>query len=390
MIANLLDIVSIILLIGIIPYILRGVKDEGDKLPEKPSNKDVKIAILLPVKNPPPTFKKLLESLNLYTYNADVYIAYQGEKPSIDTWEYQNIKLYIIEGGEEEHYRGKIGNLKRLLDNIELEMYDYIIFIDDDIIVHRNWLKTLTSLASKKGVSTGYRLYLPVKRSVGAILKSIWNLYTLDTIYSSRERIVWGGSACFRDDAIEKNELYKLWRGAVSDDVAFTYIARCKYDIGFNEKALVISLSSDGFKEAVDFIIRQQRIVYIYNKWLWLKGVLTHLLINILFILLITNVSLVVLNPYAITSYIKSLAITGIFTSYVYRNHFRLKRIKLQINGKYVEDFKRLLTYNMIFTPFFLIIQLYLLLLSIGRRINWRGTTYILPTEDELGYKECK
>ncbi len=388
MINLLLDIVFILILLAITVNILKGVKDVGDEISEIPTRG--RALIILPTKEPPETFNKLVEQLIKYTKDAELYIVYQGGKPPLNIESPpSNIKIEVLEGMEDNDYKGKIGNIVTILRRIDISRYRYLIIIDDDILIHPRWFTYLTSLAEYKDFSTGYRVYLPIKNRLGSILTSLWNLYTLDTIYNREERIVWGGSTCIKTEAVKTSTLMRLWRRAVSDDVPLTYLARCRKGIGFNENTLVPSPSLHTLKDAINFIIRQQRIVYVYNKTLWLKGVLIHLFINLITAIALVNLITIIYTGIHILSLIKLLGIVTVFLSYTLKNHFRLRRYQEIFGSDQMRYLNRLKLYNLLFTPLILILQLYLLLLSRGREILWRGRKYILPTMEELGYSEC-
>jgi len=126
------------------------------------------------------------------------------------------------------------------------------VFIDDDIVPHEKWIRSLIH-SCREGVSTGYRVYIP--REAPLIL-SLWSIYSLDTML---------------------RRLLEMWRGAVSDDVAYTYLARERgVEIGFSLYSLVRNIGIERLGEALSFIIRQQRIVYVYSRWLWRRGVAYH------------------------------------------------------------------------------------------------------------------
>ena len=388
MINLLLDIIFILIIVGATINILRGIGYRGDKT----SNMGVKgkTLMILPTKNPPKSIRELITQILKFTRDVDLYIVYQGRRPDIKLDEVpRDIKIEMLKGVEDSDYIGKIGNIVTILRKVDISSYRYMIIIDDDILLHPRWFKALTFLAEDKGFSTGYRIYLPSKNSVGPILTSLWNLYTVDTIYSIEDRIVWGGSACIKTEAVNKETLLKLWRKAVSDDVPLTYLARCKEGIGFNEDTLVPSLSIHTLKEALEFIVRQQRIVYVYNRGLWLKGVLIHLFLNILALIGLINILEVIFNGATTHSIVKIVGILALFLTYTLKNHVRLGRYRRIFGWEISQYINRLKIYNLLFTPLLLILQLYLLLASRGREIMWRGSRYTLPTMEELGYSEC-
>lgn len=385
MINQVIDIIFISILLGVTLNIIRYIGYTGDEV------KDIDVKgrtlIIIPVKNPPDSLSLLIKQLTMYLTDSDIFIAYQGEKPNIVYNDLDgDVNINIIKGVETPEYIGKIGNIVTILKSVDITKYKYIIFLDDDIYIHPRWFNTLKNLSEYTGFATGYRVYIPMKSGLGSVMVSVWNLYSLDTIYNSKERIVWGGSACLRIDKVDINMMLRLWRRGISDDVPLTYLARSMGGIGFNELTLVPSPSYHGLKDALEFIIRQQRIVYVYNKSLWLKGILIHLILNLLMAIAIVDMLNIYLYGIDILRIMKILMVATLFSSYIFRNHVRLGRYEDIFGEKYRVNIRRLKIYNILFTPAILLIQLYLLIASRGYKIKWRGRIYTLPTPDELGY----
>ena len=385
MIETVVSIIFILTALTSIFYAFRGAYNTGEKGLE---HRGGAIAVILPVKDPP-DLDPLIENLDRQGLKFTLYIVYQGGKPRI-RYRPSNISVEILEGGETPWYRGKIGNIVHLFKERDLSNYEYIVFIDDDVIPHPEWLRELLGLADRFCISTGYRLYLPKPLRLRNILISIWNLYSLETLYG-KDRIVWGGSACFQRRLFNIDILKRLWRGAVSDDVAYTHIARCNgLTIGFNEKVLVIGRPFRSLRETLGFILRQQRIVYMYSRDLWRKGLLIHLYIN-----MVTALMFYKLYRYMFLGFgnmldlLVILSILGIYIGYILKNHFRLGRISKIFGRGYAGTFRLFRLLNIIFMPIVINLQSILLLLSMGDTIYWRGKTYRLPAPKDLGYDNC-
>lgn len=387
MINQVIDIIFISILVGATANIIRYIGYVGDEI----RNIDVRgrTLIIIPVKDPPDSLSLLIKQLTMYLTDSDIYIVYQGEEPNI-IFRNQNksVNINIIKGVETHEYIGKIGNITTVLKSVDIRRYRYIMFLDDDVYIHPQWFYIIKSLSGHTGFATGYRVYLPMRGGLGSALVSVWNLYSLDTIYNSDERIVWGGSTCIKVDKVDVNEILRLWRRAISDDVPLTYIARSRGGIGFNELTLVPSPSLHRFRDALEFIIRQQRIVYVYNKSLWIKGIITHLILNLVSVVALIDILNIYLNGFDMMGFAKILAVTALFISYTFRNHIRLNRYKDIFGETHKIDIRRLKIYNILLTPAILLIQLYLLIASRGREIIWRGRRYALPTLEELGYNK--
>lgn len=244
-------------------------------------------------------------------------------------------------------------------------------FIDDDIVPHEKWIRSLIH-SCREGVSTGYRVYSP--REAPLIL-SLWSIYSLDTMLSRETRIVWGGSACFERSFLDVERLLEMWRGAVSDDVAYTYLARERgVEIGFSLYSLVRNIGIERLGEALSFIIRQQRIVYVYSRWLWRRGVAYHGYVWIATLAGIYNL----LSPTPLGLAVAILTLL-LHAAYMFRLRSRCI-VASQVVGD--PSIARIWPY----APLILLIQLPLLLLSRGREIMWRGARYRLPSPEELGY----
>ncbi len=312
---------------------------------------------------------ELVEKLGEASPGSHLAIVYEGVRPEIPNID--RLDITLMEAEELEGYLGKNRNLATALRNLDLDRYRYVVFIDDDIIPHAKWIGALIQ-SCREGVSTGYRVYSPRE---APLLLSLWSIYSLDTMLSRDTRIVWGGSACFTRDFLDVDRLLQMWRGAVSDDVAYTYLARERgIEIGFNLYSLVRNIGIERLRDAISFIIRQQRIVYVYSRWLWRRGVAYHGYVWLATLTGIYNI----LFP-SILGLLEAVLTLILHLLYMFR-----LRSRCLVASKVVRDGS--VARIWIYAPLILLIQLPLLLLSRGRDIIWRGARYTLPSPEELGY----
>jgi len=352
-------------------FIIRGWWLKGREVSEEVDWRSV--LFILPVKDPPKSLPESIRALSRISPESKLVISYEGEKPSVP----MDMDIEFIEARNIEGYTGKISNLVSALKKVDLDKFKYIVFIDDDIIPNITWITSLISEASVRGVATGYRVYRP--KGLAGIFLSLWSLYSLDTMLSEKTRIVWGGSAAFNRETLDVQHLFKMWRGAVSDDVAYTYYVRncLKRVIGFNHNSLVENIGYDRLSEAIRFVVRQQRIVYWYGRSLWLTGVAYHLYIWIVTLTSILNIFIT-----TTTGPLLQILTLLIYLSYGVRIWFRAAHSS-NIIGLSIWDRVKV----SLVSPLILLIQLPLLLSSIGDTIRWRGRMYRLPRIEDLeGY----
>ncbi len=312
---------------------------------------------------------ELVERLGEASPGSHLAIIYEGDRPEIP--DVENLAITLMEAEELEGYQGKNRNLATALRNLDLDRYRYIVFIDDDIVPHEKWIRALIQ-SCREGVSTGYRVYSPRE---APILLSLWSIYSLDTMLGRDTRIVWGGSACFTRDFLDVDRLLEMWRGAVSDDVAYTYLARERgVEIGFSLYSLVRNIGIERLRDAISFIIRQQRIVYVYSRSLWRRGAAYHG-----YVWLATMVGIYNLLFPSILGLAEAVLTLLLHLLYMLR-----LRSRCIVASKVVGDGS--VAGIWVYAPIILLIQLPLLLLSRGREIVWRGARYTLPSPEELGY----
>lgn len=105
--------------------------------------------------------------------------------------------------------------------------FDIYVIADSDIIVKRNWLRSLISPLSDEstGLSTTFPLFVP-DHKFWSQFKSAWGMVGHSMMKSRRTRFGWGGSLAFRKELIQGS--MDQFCSSVSDDVALSKICSQK------------------------------------------------------------------------------------------------------------------------------------------------------------------
>ena len=156
-----------------------------------------------------------------------------------------------------------------------------IAFGDSDGQVPRDWLRALVSALDREGagVSTGFRVYVPARRGLWSLLRSVWDAVIFGNFGPSGARLAWGGAMAIRRADFVDWRVFDYWNGAVSDDYRLASAARANdRRIVFTPRALVVNPSGAGGAEFLAWIRRQAVITRVYRPKLWALGMGSHVL----------------------------------------------------------------------------------------------------------------
>jgi cellulose synthase/poly-beta-1,6-N-acetylglucosamine synthase-like glycosyltransferase len=103
---------------------------------------------------------------------------------------------------------------------------DAIAILDSDTVTHPTWLRELVAPLTddQVGVASGNRWYMPIKPTMGSLVRYIWNAAAVVQMYYNR--FTWGGSVAIRGDIVRHSRLQERWRHAVASDTAIYGVVR--------------------------------------------------------------------------------------------------------------------------------------------------------------------
>jgi ceramide glucosyltransferase len=149
---------------------------------------------------------------------------------------------------------------------------DYLAFVDSDARPRRQWLRMLVARLGRPeiGAVTGYRWFLPQRRSLPNYL--IYAINCGVTVLLNRRcyHFVWGGSWAIRREVFEAIGLRHAWRGTLSDDlVASRQLRRAGLQSRFEPACVVGSPLDQSWGEMLSFLRRQYVVARCYMPWWW-------------------------------------------------------------------------------------------------------------------------
>lgn len=164
---------------------------------------------------------------------------------------------------------------------------DVLAFADADARFPPDWLENLVAPLGQAGVgaTTGYRWYVPSPENRPSWMRSAWNGAVAGVLGPGGNNFAWGGSMAIRRDVFEKAGILALWRGAVSDDYALTRgVRRAGLGVRYVPSCLVPAYGACTWRELIEFTNRQIRITRVYAPVVWRIGVASYTLFNLAFL----------------------------------------------------------------------------------------------------------
>jgi len=165
----------------------------------------------------------------------------------------------------------KIHNMLHSYNNAP-ENTEVLVFADSDACVRPNWLEHMVYplRKPKAGATTGYRWFVPEKNNLASLALSAMNAKIAQMLGNSRFNQAWGGSMAITKKMFEKTELPKIWKNAISDDLALSYaVKKQKKKIIFAPACLVASYESTTWPALFEFARRQFLITKVTMARTW-------------------------------------------------------------------------------------------------------------------------
>lgn len=157
-------------------------------------------------------------------------------------------------------------SLLQALDELD-DSWDMIAFCASDMIVPRNWLRTIAAAMSEPGVGAtlGNRWYLPPAPTPGSLVRYLWNAAAVVTMWWFQ--IPWSGGLALRIGDLRRSGLLEKWGKGLIEDVP---AAQAMTDIGlklkFVPELFIMHRDGIGLGEALRFMRRQMLWPRLYHR----------------------------------------------------------------------------------------------------------------------------
>jgi ceramide glucosyltransferase len=184
------------------------------------------------------------------------------------------LDIQVLVAGPSQSSSQKIHNLLYALDRVPTDS-EVLAFADSDVCVHRDWLSCLVRPlhVSKRGVTTGYRWFVPTANNPATLALSAINAAVAQFLGNSPFNLAWGGSMAIRMDDFRRLRIGEIWSQTLSDDLSLSRaVRRAGLKITFVPECLVASFESSTWRRLYEFGRRQLLITRVYTPGAWWLG----------------------------------------------------------------------------------------------------------------------
>lgn len=157
------------------------------------------------------------------------------------------------------------------------EDVELFVQLDADTIPHRSWLQDLAEpfRDPRVGAATGNRWYAPKQFSVAAVMRRVWNMGAIVTMFLAR--IPWGGTLAVRMSLLRDSELTDRWeRSFCEDTLLYAYLKSKQLQVAFVPSLMMTNREDCRFCDFFPWLRRQLLTVRLYHpswRMLLLHGV---------------------------------------------------------------------------------------------------------------------
>ncbi|MBN1787366.1 MAG: glycosyltransferase family 2 protein [Sedimentisphaerales bacterium] len=294
-------------------------------------------------------------------------------------------KIRVVVAGLAGQGSQKLHNLLCACNSADDDV-EVFAFADSDICVHENWLSSLVYPLRKEkyGVSTGYRLYVPLKNNLATLALSALNAKVAEMLGPTMFNCAWGGSMAIRVSLFRELGIDKIWQKAASDDLTITReVKRVKKRVALAPGCFVASFEETTWPGLFEFARRQYIITKVTVPGTWWFGFLSSIF------------SILGLWGFGILTFFfwykgvenwDAFVIVPIvfFTGQLTRAFLRQKMIPKLLPAE-TEKMKAASRVDIIGSPFWSWLMFFCIASSaFGRTINWRGVKYKLAGPSEV------
>jgi cellulose synthase/poly-beta-1,6-N-acetylglucosamine synthase-like glycosyltransferase len=295
---------------------------------------------------------------------------------------FPNVASRVIEAGRCVESAQKVHNLVQATGELPDET-TILAFADSDACPPASWLRHLVTRLDEPwtGAVTGYRWFVPQNNRLSNLTMYSINSALAGLLGPGSHYVVWGGAWAIRREVFDAIDIRNAWQGTLSDDlVAHRALREANLQVRFEPKCMVTTPVDFDWSGAVEFAQRQYRISRLYlNRW-WTLAVLTGVAIQAAFwgqlyvAALCTGLSL----------WWRAVLVTsslGLATMTMFRAKLRQDMVAIYTPDN-AAQLKQARLFDMVAAPLVAVANLFVLLSSaVGRRIRWRGITYLVSAE---------
>lgn len=245
-----------------------------------------RVALIIPCKNLDADFEQNIASF--YTQDYENYLLWFVVEDKADPAYEQlcvlkdklagntkagNVEVLVAGVGQE--CSQKIHNLlyayRRIPEDVQV-----LAFADSDICVKPTWLYYLVyplRYLEKKGVSTGYRWFVPRTDNLATLALSAVNAKVAQLMGNTPFNHAWGGSMAIQVQTFRELGIENLWQKAVSDDFSLSCAVKDAHKkVEFVPGCLVATSESTTWAKLFEFGRRQFVITKVYAPQTWSFG----------------------------------------------------------------------------------------------------------------------
>jgi len=288
----------------------------------------------------------------------------------------------VVVAGHSDIRGEKVNNLLHGLTAVSRRA-EVLVFADADARPRADWLRCLVSPLADKTVtvSTGFRWYLP-GTSLASQLRAAWDTSIATMLGEHNHNFAWGGSMALRVDDFKRLRVADhYWAHTVSDDYAVTRAVR---DAGgkilFEPRCLLASREESSFGGFVRWANRQIIITRVYAAHFWALGLASHGLYCATFLfglLLLAYPGVSKQEQIAILASLFLVLSLGMAKGRL-RSVAAAELFPEEKGKSYTSRYWQLAP----LVPWLMFYNL--VIAGLTRRIEWRGTEYILKSVDKV------
>jgi cellulose synthase/poly-beta-1,6-N-acetylglucosamine synthase-like glycosyltransferase len=245
-----------------------------------------RVALIIPCKNLDADFEQNIASF--YTQDYENYLLWFVVEDKTDP-AYESLcrlkdklagstkagDVRVLVSGAGQECSQKIHNLLYAYHQIP-ENIQVLAFADSDIRVKPTWLRHLVyplRLVEKRGVTTGYRWFIPKTNNLATLALSAINAKVAQLMGNTPFNHAWGGSMAIQVQAFRELGIEKLWQKALSDDFSLSCAVKNAHKkVEFVPSCLVATSESTTWTKLFEFGRRQFVITKVYAPQTWSFG----------------------------------------------------------------------------------------------------------------------
>lgn len=137
--------------------------------------------------------------------------------------QYPGIASRLVVAGISTDSGQKVHNLLVATDSLPQNV-ETLVFVDADVRPPSDWLRRLTARLHNVPVATGYRCFVPKRRTFANLVLSSINGAVVPIMFPGKHHLIWGGSWAITRQLFDTSGLRGAWRGTLSDDLIATRV----------------------------------------------------------------------------------------------------------------------------------------------------------------------